>query len=131
MMNYQKKIFIILLLASNVCFSQLKDEVAKIEITFLNGETKKGITNKTDQKKLTQGVDFKSSETDKEFIHYDTSNLKSFSTFNNLKFEAQSVNVNLNKTRINVFSQLLVKGKASLYKSYYGNNAIYIVVIHS
>lgn len=128
-MNHQKKaLLIILLFAINFTFGQLKNEVTTIEINLLNGETKQGFTNKTDEKSLSQGIDFKSSESDKDFIHYDTSNLKSFSTFNNLKFEVQSIKVNDNTTPIKVFCQLLLKGKASLYKSYYNNDVIYIIV---
>jgi hypothetical protein len=127
-MNFHKNtILIVLLITINFSFGQLKNEVTTVQLTLLNGITKEGFANKTDEKTLSQGIDFKSSEKDKDLIHYDTSNLKSFS-YNNLNFEVKSINVNNNTTPIKLFCQLLLKGKASLYKSYYGSEEIFIII---
>lgn len=122
-----KLLFVVLITPYTIIYSQLKDNFTKGSIELLNGEKKHGYIKNESILELSKDVTFKSQENDPNFDVYNTSNLKSFTTDNGLKFDRLKLKVNNNSDEIIVFADLILEGKASLYKSYYNSKVIFII----
>jgi Outer membrane protein beta-barrel domain len=114
----------------NLSYSQLRDTYEKVSVDLNNGEKITGYIKADELSKMTLSICFKSSITDKNYVNYDTSQVKSFTIDENSIFELVKVNINPDseeREEISLFANLIVKGKASLYKSAYKADNIYII----
>lgn len=119
---------LILFMTINNSYAQLKESYEKGSIIQTNDEKINGFIKTEDLDVLSSEVCFKIEENDTKCIIYSATKLKSFSTETGKFFESLTIKVNRNKKEINVFANLILKGKASLYKCIYNTKEIYIIV---
>lgn len=119
---------LILFMTINHSYAQLKESYEKGSIIQINDEKINGFIKTEDLEVLSSEVCFKIEENDTKCTPYSPTKLKSFSTETGKFFDALTIKVNRNKKEINVFANLILKGKASLYKCIYNTKEIYIIV---
>lgn len=123
-----KNLLLILLLTTvGLSFGQLKETLFKGSLVLTNGQTKEGFIKDQSISEYTKEVKFKTAETDEKFEIYTPENLKSFTTQNGHYYENLSLKLNNNTLAVTLIAQKILKGKASLYVTYYNNVAIYVV----
>jgi opacity protein-like surface antigen len=108
-------------------FGQLDEKFEKG--SYIDKENKKieGFIMFTDLSKYSSGICFKISENEENCSKFGVSEIKEFSTESGKKFEILTFKINNNTDEITVFANLMIKGKASLSKTVYLGNEIYIV----
>jgi hypothetical protein len=108
-------------------FAQLKDNFEKG--SFINSENEKliGFIKTYDVTKYATGICFKVLEKDEKSVDYGISDIQAFSTESGKNYEKPTVKMNNNTDQITIFANLILKGKASLYKSVYMSKEFYIV----
>lgn len=123
-----KNLLLILLLTTvGLSFGQLKETLFKGSLVLTNGQTKEGFIKDQSISEYTKEVKFKTAETDEKFEIYTPENLKSFTTQNGHYYENLSLKLNNNTLAVTLIAQKILKGKASLYVTYYNSVAIYVV----
>ena len=123
------QIFLLLLLL-NVTHSvqaQIHDEYIKGTIVLKNKETKQGYIMNDAYEKMKFKIKFKLSKDSEQVICYDTSSVKSIVMEDGEVYDLLRFKPHTRKDSISVFARLILKGKASLYKVYYGSTLVYIV----
>lgn len=127
------RIFISLLL----CFSchlvnaQMKDTFEKGTITTNDNKKIDGYIKTNDLSHLSSEICFKLAKEDVKYVIYNTTQIKSFQTVTGKIFDLLLIKTKNDSTEIAVFANLILKGKASLYKTTYKSTTLYIVVVNS
>lgn len=121
-------LYLTISLSINFSFAQLTENYEKGSIIQNNDIKIDGYIRIDDLAKLSSEVCFKLSETDKNCIKYNTKQIKSFSTENERFFDLLTIKDSENNQEIEIFANLILKGGASLYKSVYKGNDIYVIV---
>lgn len=127
-MKSTKNLFFLLLLCTvTVSFGQLRETLFKGTLVLTNGQIKEGFIKNQSIGEFAKEVKFKTAETDKNFESFTPQNLKSFTTQNGHSYEKLIIKINNNTDEIAVIAQKILKGKASLYLTYYDATTIYVV----
>lgn len=114
-------------LSYNISIAQLNDTFEKGTIILNNGDKTEGYIKTEDLSKLSSEICFKLALTDLKCVSYTASQIKSFYTENGKIFDLLTLLINNNSNEINVFANLILKGKASLYKSVYESEEFFII----
>lgn len=126
-----KKIIFISLIMSVILntnsFGQLKETFEKGFLVTIDNQKIDGYIKSEEFAIITKRICFKTEINSEKQIKYNTSQIKSFQTENGKIFELMTLKINNNETEISLFANLILKGKASLYKSNYNSDDFYIV----
>ena len=120
--------FVLLLRVPTLLFSQLTDEYIKGSVILKNNERREGYIRSDDFKKMNYELGFKETLSQGKPIIYDTSSVKGFTMDDGESYDLLRYKPNQGNDSIAVFAMLIIKGKASLYKVFYNEATIYIVV---
>lgn len=114
-------------LSYNISIAQLNDTYEKGTIFLSNGDKTEGYIKTEDLSKLSSEICFKPALTDLKCFSYTTSQIKSFYTENGKIFDLLTILINNNSKEITVFANLILQGKASLYKSVHESQEFFII----
>ncbi|MEC4003939.1 hypothetical protein OX283_004670 [Flavobacterium sp. SUN052] len=120
-------LLMLFILTYNLSFSQLKEVYEKGKIMLKNGNKIEGYIKQDELGKLVEKIYFKNSLEDKNYEIYSTTQINSFLFSSGEAYELLTVKLNHNKDEVTLFANLLVKGKVSLYKSFYLNEPFFII----
>ncbi|MGM8360841.1 outer membrane beta-barrel protein [Flavobacterium sp. ARAG 55.4] len=127
MSGAKKLLYFLSLISFSFSFGQITESYSKGVIILKNDQKKEGFIKNESLDKYCNEVKFKALATDTDFEIYSPSIIKSFTTEKGLVFESLIFKVNKNTPEINILAQLLLKGRASLYQTYYESQPIYII----
>ncbi len=117
----------LMLLGINLMYSQLKDSYNPAVLTRTNGEIIEGFIMQNDLGSYSKGVQFRKTVSATGETNFGTADLKSFVIEGNDFYEVFKVKINKSTDDILVFAKLIIRGKASLYKTVFKSETIYIV----
>lgn len=120
--------FFFIMLATNLVHGQLKYFYVKGNIELLTGQTVRGFIKDDEIAKMNYKISFKATEEDKNIIMYDTSQIKSFTLDDGDIFELLRFRGHDMENDVSVLAKLIIRGKASLYKTFYNSDDIYIII---
>ncbi|MBC7749998.1 MAG: hypothetical protein H7Z76_15740 [Methylotenera sp.] len=120
-------LYITICLSINFAFAQLKENFEKGSIIQNNDEKIDGYIRIDDLSKLSSEICFKETETDKNCVLYNTTQIKSITTEKGRFFDLLTVKMDRNKEEIKIFANLILKGGASLYKSVYKGTDFFVI----
>ena len=107
--------------------AQLTANFEKGSIVQTNGQKLEGYIKTEALEALSKSICFKT-EVDKDNCSlFDTETIQSFQTENGKIFELITTKINKNTTEIKTFGNLIVSGKASLYKTVFDDEEMYII----
>jgi len=123
-----KKLFLpLLLIIPFFIKAQLRDEYLKANIVLKNNERKTGFISNVQFAKISSHIDFKQTLQDKKTIKYDTSQINEILVEDSIEYKVLRYKPELSKDTIRAIGRLILKGKASLYKTFYRGGEVYIV----
>ncbi len=110
-----------------VTYGQLKETFASGVIELQNHQTIKGFIKADELPKMNYKIYFKSLLSDKKVTAYDTAQIKSFNLNGNEFFELLHIRVNNIEDSVSIFAKLILRGRASLFKTVFNSEIIYII----
>ncbi len=125
----KKKLVLLCLfiLLSNKNFAQINDVFEKGYIELNNGEKLEGLIKLDDKETISKMISFKKNEADIE-TNYAPTVIKKAMLNNGEIYYALTFKIKRDTEEITIFAKQLVKGKASLYKTTYITEDIYIII---
>ncbi len=120
-------LFCLFILLSNKNFAQISDVFEKGYIELHNGEKLEGLIKLDDKENISQKIIFKKSNIDIE-TSYDPTVVKRAILNNGEIYHALTFKIKRDTEEITLFAKQLINGKASLYKTTYITEDIYIII---
>jgi opacity protein-like surface antigen len=119
---------VIFLFINGVMYGQLKERYTKGSLELQNDTTLDGFIKNDEVAKMNYKVSFKKTENAPGAAIYDTSTVKTVTLADGEIFDLLHVRGHYMTADVAVLGQLLVKGKASLYKVFFDGDYAYIIV---
>lgn len=107
--------------------AQLTANFEKGTVVQTNGQKLEGFIKTEALEALSKRICFKTEVAQDNCSLFDTETIQSFQTENGKIFELITTKINKNTTKIKTFGNLIVSGKASLYKTVFDDEEMYIV----
>lgn len=108
-------------------FGQTKVLYEEGIVQLNNGQTVVGYIKKGELSDMVSSINFKQAKTDENHTNYDTAQIKRFWIGTKDVFELLHFSVNNPAEPVNAFAKVLVKGDATLYKTVYKGEVLYMV----
>jgi hypothetical protein len=126
-MKKKLALLFLFILLSNKNFAQINDVFEKGYIELNNGEKLEGLIKLDDKETISKIISFKKNDADFE-TNYDPTVIKNAILANGEIYRALTFRIKRDTEEIILFAKQLVKGKASLYKTTYITEDIYIII---
>lgn len=122
-----KTILSIAFLCAQFSFAQLTEDFEKASIVQIGGQKLEGFIKTEELSKLSKTICYKTALSDQNCTVFDTETTQSFQTEKGKLFELIVAKINKNTKEIKIFGNLILSGKASLYKTVFEDEEMYIV----